>query len=274
MTSKVPPEVKTWAMVVAATVVLVGCAGNIGQVSLQVPTPSPIPGPPGSPRVGVRPLRDVRELALLKSREGLFLEYLPEEVLDPSPSQVVTQALEERLRASGRFELVTRLATEEEVEGPFNSPNNPVPADLILEGDLQTFYVERSTVGQPVLSMLAVPLSLPLAALSGLKFLPTPVTPFLPVKYHANLTMQVRLCDSRTGIVIWERTIDGIGEFSEMMTTDFFTGKETLMKEAATKALQAGVEKFARQLPSVDWLRGRWPKNPARGTPIPARIPQ
>ena len=274
MTSKVPPEVRTWAMVVVATIVLVGCAGSIGQVSLQVPAPSPFPGSPGSPRVGVRPLRDVRELALLKSREGWFLEYLPEEALEPSPSQVVTQALMERLRASGRFEQVIRLATEEEVEGPVNSRSNPAPAEFILEGDLQVFYVERSTVRQPVLSVLTAPLGVPLAALSGLKYLPTPVTPFLPVKYHANLTMQVRLCDSRTGIVIWERTVEGIGQISETTATDFFKGKETLMKEAATMALQAGVEKFARQLPPADWLKGRWPKNRTLGTSIPAPVPQ
>ncbi|MFI5341122.1 MAG: hypothetical protein ACHQ7N_14965, partial [Candidatus Methylomirabilales bacterium] len=84
--------------------------------------------------MGVRPVRDVRELALLKLREGWFLEYLAEEALEPSPSRVVTQSLIERLRASGRFEQVIRLAPEEEVEGPFNSPPNSVPAELILRG--------------------------------------------------------------------------------------------------------------------------------------------
>lgn len=274
MTSKVLPEVRTWAMVVVATIVLAGCAWNIGQISLQVPTPSPFPGPPGSPRVGVRPLRDVRELALLKSREGWFLEYLPEEALEPSPSQVVTQALIERLRASGRFEQVIRLAPDEEGAEPLNPPRNPVPAELILEGDLQTFYVERSTVSSLFLSMLAAPLGVPLAAFSGLRFLPTPATPFLPVKYHANLTMQIRLCDSLTGTVIWERTVEGIGGLSETAAEDLFKGKETLMKEAATMALQAGVEKFARQLPSADWLKARWPKNRTFGTAIPVPIPR
>jgi hypothetical protein len=264
MTSKVPPEVRTWVMVVAATIGLSACAGSIPQISLQVPTPSPFPGPPGSPRVGVRPLREARELALLKSREGWFLEYLPEEALEPSPTQAVTQALVERLRASGRFEQVIRLASEQEVPEPFGPPRNPVPADVVLEGTLQTFYVERNTVSSPLLSMLMAPLGVPLTALSGLRFLPTPATPFLPVNYRANLTMQVRLCDSRTGIVVWERTVEGIGELSETAAADLFRGKEDLMKEAASLALQAGVEKFARQLPSADWFKARWPRTPSR----------
>lgn len=261
-------------MVVVATIVLVGCAGNMGQISLQVPTPSPFPGPRGSPRVGVRPLRDVRELALLRSREGWFLEYLPEEALEPSPSQVITQALVERLRASGRFEQVLKLNSDEEVVEPFNSPRNPVPAELILEGDLQTFYVERSTVNNLFLSMLFAPLSMPLTALSGMKLLPSPVTAFLPVNYHANLTMQIRLCDSLTGTVIWERTVEGISEFSETAAADLFKGKEALMMEAASRALQTGIEKFARQLPSADWFTARWPKNRKLAPVVPAPIPR
>jgi hypothetical protein len=225
----------------------------------------------------VRPLRDGRELALLKSRQGWFLEYLPEEALEPSLAQAVTQALIERLRASGRFEQVIRLAPEQEVPEPFGPPRNPVPAEVVLEGDLQTFYVERNTVSNPFLSMLMAPLGGPLTALSGLRFLPTPATPFLPVNYRANLMMQVRLCDSRTGIVVWERTVEGIGELSEMAAADLFRGKEDLMKEAASLALQAGVERFARSSPPPTGSRpaGRGPPAavPARLPPRPANLP-
>lgn len=274
MASKVPPEVRTWVMGVAASIGLSACAGSIPQISLQVPAPSPFPGPPGSPRVGVHPLRDARELALLKLRQGWFLEYLPEEALDPSPTQAVAQALIERLRASGRFEQVIRLAPEQEAPEPFSPARNPVPAEVVLEGDLQTFYVERNTVSNPFLSMLMAPLGVPLTALSGLRFLPTPATPFLPVKYHANLAMQVRLCDSRTGVVVWERTVEGIGELNETTATELFMGKEDQMKEAATLVLQAGVEKFARQLPSADWFKVRWPRTPSRGPGTPAPAPR
>jgi hypothetical protein len=224
--------------------------------------------------VGVRPLRDARELALLKSRQGWFLEYLPEEALDPSPTQAVTQALIERLRASGRFEQVIGLAAEQEVPEAFSRARNPVPAEVVLEGDLQTFYVERNTVSSPFLSMLTTPLGVPLTALSGLRFLPTPATPFLPVNYHANLAMQLRLCDSRTGVVVWERTVEGIGELSETAAAELFMGKEDQMKEAATLALQAGVEKFARQLPSAEWFKARWPKNRMPGPGISAPMPR
>lgn len=274
MASAAHREVKAWAMAVVATIVLAGCAGNVGQISLQIPTPSPFPGPPGSPRLAVRPLRDAREIELLKSREGWFLEYLPEEALEPSPSQVVTQALLERFRASGRFEQVIRLASEEEVAGPFDPPGNPVPAELILEGDLQTFYVERSTVSNPFFSMLVAPLGMPLTVLSGMKILPSPLTPFLPVKYRANLTMQIRLCDAVTGTVIWERTVEGIGEFSEAAATDLFKRKDTLMKEAASLAIQTGIDRLARQLPSSDWLVARWPKRRTLDPLLPAATPR
>jgi len=159
---------------------------------------------------------------------------------------VVTQARTERLRACGRFERVTRLAPLGEVEGPFDSPCDPVPAELILEGDLQIFYVERSPINHP----------------------------FLPVKYHANPTMQLCLCDSRTGTVIRERTVEAIGEFCETAAADPFKDKQTLMTEAATMALQAGVEKFARQLPSADRLKARWPRTPSRGPGTPAPAPR
>jgi hypothetical protein len=222
----------------------------------------------------VRPLRDARELALLKSRQGWFLEYLSEEALEPSPPQAVTQALIERLRASGRFEQVIGLAAEQEVPEAFSPPGNSVPAEVVLEGEVQAFYAERNTVSGPFLSMLMAPLGGALAALSGLRFVPTPASPFLPVNYHANLTIQVRLCDSRAGIVVWERTVEGIGELSETAAADFFRGKEDLMKEAATLALQAGVEKFARQLPSAEWFKARWPRTPSRGPGTSAPAPR
>jgi hypothetical protein len=160
---------------------------------------------------------------------------------------------------------VIRLAPEQEALEPFSPARNPVPAEVALEGDLQTFYVKRNTVSCPFLSMLMVPLGVSLTALSGLRFPPTPATPFLPVKYHANLAMQLRLCDSRTGVVVWERTLEGIGELSATTVTELFIGKEDQIKEAATLALQAGVEKFARQLPSADWFKIRWPRTPSRG---------
>jgi hypothetical protein len=260
--------------VLVTSIGLSGCAGEIGRVALQIPVPAPFPGPPGSPRLAVRPLHDLRELELLKSREGWFLEYLPDEVLEPAPVQAVTQALVERLRASGRFEQVLSLGPDEGVEEPFSPPRSPVPAELILEGELQTFYVERSTVTNPLLSMMVAPLGLPLAALSGLRLLPTPITPFLPVTYHANLTIQVRLRDSRTEAVIWERTVEGISELSETAATDFFKGKDALMREAASRALHTGIEKLARQVPSLDWFMARWPKHRSSGPVRPTAAPR
>jgi hypothetical protein len=97
---------------------------------------------------------------------------------------------------------VIRLAPEQEAPEPFSPARNPLPAEVVLEGDLQTFYVERNTVSSPFFSILTAPLGVPLTALSGLRFVPTPVTPFHPVKYHANLAMQLHLCDSRTGVVV------------------------------------------------------------------------
>jgi hypothetical protein len=46
------------------------------------------------------------------------------------------------------------------------------------------------------------------------------------------------------------------------------------MKEPATLVLQAGVEKFARQLPSGDWFKVRWPRTPSRGPGTPAPAPR
>jgi hypothetical protein len=108
---------------------------------------------------------------------------------------------------------------------------------------------------------MAAPLSLPLAALTGLKLLPTPITPLLPVDYRANLTLHVRLRDAQVGSVVWEGTVEGIGEFTELSAVDFFRGKETLMREAATSAVQTAVEKLTRQLPPSEWFNARWPKS-------------
>ncbi|MBI2560915.1 MAG: hypothetical protein HYW08_00575 [candidate division NC10 bacterium] len=210
-----------------ATIGLWGCAGEIGRIALQVPVPTPIPGPPGSPRLAVRPLQDMRE---------------------PGPDEGTGE--------------------------PFNPPRIPIPAELILEGELQTFYVERSTLSSPFFSLMVAPLGLPLAALSGLKILPTPITPILPVNYRANLTIQVRLRDSRTGAVIWERTVEEISELSEAAGADFFKGKDALMKEVASQALQAGIQRLARQVPSSEWFMARWPKRRPSVPAPPAAEPR
>lgn len=270
------PRARFWTLLLAIALpgALSACAGEGVRVKLQVPTPLPLHGPPGSPRLAVRPLRDVREPELLKSREGWFLEYLPDEALEPHPALAVTQALVERLRASARFQEVLRLASDDGVTEPFSPPPNPVPAELILEGDLLAFYAERNTVTHPFISLLAVPLGLPLAALTGLKLLPTPITPLLPVDYRANLTFQVRLRDAQTDTVVWERMVEAIGEHRETTGTDFFQGRETLMGETASLALRSGIEKLARLLPPPDWFRARWPRRPIPAPRLPAEAPQ
>lgn len=261
-------------MVAGATIALSGCAGEVGRIALQVPAPAPIPGPPGSPRLAVRPLQDAREHEALKARAGWFLEYLPDEAMEPGPIQAVTQAILEHLRASGRFEQVLTLDPDEGTGEPFNPSRNPNPAELILEGDLQTFYVERSTLSSPFFSLMVAPLGLPLTALSGLKILPTPITPILPVNYRANLTIHVRLRDSQTGTVIWDRTIEEISELSEAGAVDFFKGKDALMKEVGSQALQAGIQKLARQVPSSEWFMAQWPKRRPSVPAPPAAAPR
>lgn len=259
MAPAVSRGVKAWAVAAVAILALAGCAGEAGRIPLQVPSPPPLSGPAGSPRLAVRPVRDAREAALRQAREGWFLEQLPDEAFAPSPARAVTRALVDRLRACGRFGQVFEVGVEEGVEEPFTPPRDPPPADLVLEGDLHTFYVERSTVSNPFFSMLAAPLGLPLAAVSGLRLLPAPVAPILPVNYRANLTMEVRLVDAESGSLVWGRTIEGIGELSQSAVTDFFKGRETLMKEVASRAIEIGMERLARQLPSPDWLLARWP---------------
>ena len=261
-------------MVAVATIGLWGCAGEIGRIALQVPAPTPIPGPPGSPRLAVRPLQDMREHEAMKAREGWFLEYLPDEALEPGPIRIITQAIVEHLRASGRFEQVVSLDPDQEAGEPFTLLSNSVPAELVLEGDLQTFYVERNTLSSPFFSLMAAPFGLPLAALSGLRVLPTPITPILPVNYRANLTIQVRLRDSQTGAVIWERTVEEISELSEAAGADFFKGKDALMKEVGSQALQAGIQRLARQVPSSEWFMARWPKRPSATPVLPAVTPR
>ncbi len=261
-------------MVAVATIGLWGCAGEIGRIALQVPAPTPIPGPPGSPRLAVRPLQDMREHEAMKAREGWFLEYLPDEALEPGPIRTITQAIVEHLRASGRFEQVVSLDPDQEAGEPFTLLSNSVPAELVLEGDLQTFYVERNTLSSPFFSLMAAPFGLPLAALSGLRVLPTPITPILPVNYRANLTIQVRLRDSQTGAVIWERTVEEISELSETAGADFFKGKDALMKEVGSQALQAGIQRLARQVPSSEWFMARWPKRRPSVPAPPAAEPR
>lgn len=261
-------------MVGVTTIGLWGCAGEAGRIALQIPTLTPFPGPPGSPRLAVRPLQDAREQDAFRSREGWFLEYLPDEALEPGPVEAATRTLVERLRASGRFERVITLGPDEGTGEPFNPPRHPIPAELILEGDLQTFYVERSTLSSPFFSLMVAPLGLPLTALSGLKILPTPITPLLPVNYRANLTIQVRLRDSQTGAVIWERTVEEISLLSEAAAADFFKGKDALMKEVASQALQAGIQKLARQVPSPEWFMARWPKRRTSAPVLPAAEPR
>ncbi len=46
------------------------------------------------------------------------------------------------------------------------------------------------------------------------------------------------------------------------------------MKKAATMAFQAGIEKFARQLPPVDWFKAGWPTRRTSGPAISAPPPR
>lgn len=262
----------------AASVALVaglwGCAADAGRVVLQISTLAPLSGPPGAPRLAVRLLRDARETEELRAREGWFREYLPDEALEPGVVRAVTQAILNRLRASGEFAEVIPLDWDEGDPEYFLPAGELVPADLILEADLLAFYVERSTVSHPFLSLITTPLTFPLAALSGVKLLPTPITPILPVTYRANLTIHGRLLDSRTGAVLWERTVEGMSELSETVAGELIIGKRSLMGKAASRVLRTGIEKFAQQLPPPGWFAARWLKRVSPGPVLPATAPR
>jgi hypothetical protein len=201
----------------------------------------------------------------MKAREGWFLEYLPDDAVEAGIVQSVTDAIVQHARSSGLFQQVIPPLQDEFGGHPSSQQSDLPPADLTLEGDLLSFYAERSTLTHPFFSMMAAPLSFPLAALTGLKLIPTPLTPILPVDYRANVMIRVRLRDVQTGAVLWEQTVEGTGEYSEAAAVDFFRGKETLMREVASSALQNGIEKLARRFPPAEWFSLRWPK---RRTPL------
>jgi hypothetical protein len=250
------------------------CAGGASRVALQIPALTPLPGPAGSPRLAVRLLSDARDLEALRAREGWFLEYLPDEALEPGVVQSVTEAIVQGLRASGRFAQVLSLGPDEGAAEPFNPPRAPPPAELVLEGEVLAFYAERNTLSHPFFSLMVGPLSFPLAALSGLKLLPTPITPLLPVDYRANMAIQVRLRDMQTSAAVWEGTVEAISEFRETAAVDFFKGKGEMMREAASLAIRAGIEKLARQLPPSEWFTAHWPKRSLPGLVLPAKSPR
>jgi hypothetical protein len=205
----------------------------------------------------VAPLQDWRDSSLEEARQGLFREALPEESVEGGLTHVVTRSVAEYLRACGRFAEV-RLG---EAWSP--EPDRPAladargEADLLLEGEIATFYAERDTTRHPFISLATAPLGIPLAALSGLRLLPIPTMPFLPVTYRSTLTLQLRLRDVRTGASVWERTLEGIAEQETSAGAEFIDGKISGLSGVATAALQRAVEQVVRTLPSADWLRAR-----------------
>jgi hypothetical protein len=240
-----------------AASLLGGCAATGERLVLVLPTVSPMPRPADGPRLAVAPLQDWRDLSLEEAREGMFREVLPEESVEGGLTRAVTDALADRVGACGRFAEVTLGKTWSAEPSGAESAAGARPVDLVLEGEIATFYAERDTVKHPFISMVTAPLSIPLAALSGLRLLPGPTLPFLPVTYRSTLTLQLRLREVRSGAPVWERTVEGTAELEVSTGAEFFEGKSSAMRDVATTALQKAVDQAVRSLPSADWLRAR-----------------
>jgi hypothetical protein len=233
-----------------------GCATGNGMIALRLPAPPPRPGPADSPRLQVQQLVDFRDPDLPSTQSGLFVDTLIDGTLEEALTLSVTQAVADRLSACGRFREVATAPWLDPSDFPL-PPAWPTPPELVLEGEVATFYSHRSTIKQPFLSLLAAPLSLPLAALSGLRLVPSPLTPLLPVVYRANLTLQLRLREGATGAVFWEKTVEGIAEQEETAGIEFFESTQGRLQSIALAAIQRAVEQVVASLPPADPLRPR-----------------
>jgi hypothetical protein len=240
-----------------AASLLGGCAVTSERLVLVLPAVSPMPKPADGLRLAVAPLQDWRDPSLEEAREGMFRETLPEDAVEGGLTRAVTVALADRVGACGRFAEVTLGKVWSAEPSGAESPAGARPADLLLEGEIATFYAERDTIKHPFISMVTAPLSIPLAALSGLRLLPGPTIPFLPVTYRSTLTLQLRLREVRTGVPLWERAVEGTAELEISTGAEFFEGKSSPMRDVATTALQKAVDQAVRSLPSADWLRAR-----------------
>jgi hypothetical protein len=240
-----------------AASLLGGCAATGERLTLVLPAVSPMPRPADAPRLAVAPLQDWRDQDQEAAREGLFREMLPEDAVEGGLTRAATVALADRVGACGRFAEVTLGKTWSAEPGGAESAAGIRPVDLLLEGEIATFYAERDTIKHPFISMVTAPLSIPLAALSGLRLLPGPTLPFLPVTYRSTLTLQLRLREVGAGAPVWERTVEGTAELEISTGAEFFEGKSTPMRDVATAALQKTVDQAVRSLPSADWLRAR-----------------
>jgi hypothetical protein len=100
-----------------------------------------------------------------------------------------------------------------------------------------TLSGERDAQRTPIISLLTLPLAIPLAIAGAVRAVPTPIGVLVPVEYSGRVVLDGELVDARTAGVIWRREVSGGVRHEVEGWNDLFSDRGRRMAEAAREAL-------------------------------------
>ena len=224
---------------VLGALALVGCAG--ARVDLAAGTLPPLARveAPLPARLLVPPIEDGREPQDREGHTGLFLRGVGDAGFTEDVPGAVTALLRRRLGEAGLFAELRGLSPGESSE-PVGTPP-PGGSSLLLRGRLATLSGERDTQLTPIISLVALPLVIPMAIAGAVRVLPTPIGALVPVTYVGKAVLEVELVDAETEAVLWRREVEGIARREVEGWNDLFASGQSRMAEMAREALDKAV---------------------------------
>lgn len=225
---------------------LAGCAG--ARVDLGAGTLPPLPQPdrPAAARLTVVPIEDARAAEDHEGRSGLFLQAVGDARFNEDVPGALTTLVLRRLAEAGLFAEV-RAPGSADADEPIADPAADGP-DFVLRGRLVTLAGERDAQRTPFISLVTLPLAIPLVIAGAVRAVPTPISVLVPVEYAGRAVLEVELVDARTEGVIWRWEVSGVARHEVEGWNDLFSDRGRRMAEAAREALGDAVTQLVGAL--------------------------
>lgn len=225
---------------------LAGCAGaRVDLAGGSVPR-LPRPEAPMPARLTVMPIEDARDAEDREGRTGLFLQGVSDARFNADVAGTVSALLRRRLAEAGLFAEVRGTGAEEDAAPALVDPTDQ--PGLLLRGRLVTLSGERDAQLTPIVSLVTLPLAIPLAIAGAVRSVPTPIGALVPVTYSGQAVLEVEVLDAETDAVLWRREVSGVAREEVAGLRDLLSDRGQRMAEAAREALGQAVTQLVHAL--------------------------
>ena len=231
---------------VAGALVLSGCAGARVDLGAGVSPPLPCLDAPVPARLTVLPVEDARDPQEREGHTGFFLQGVGDARFPQDVPGAVTALVQRRLTEAGLFAEVAAQPPGERTDASAGDATRQ--PGLLLRGRLVTLSGERDAQLTPIVSLVTLPLAIPLAIAGAVRAVPTPLGAFVPVTYSGKAVLEVEVVDAGAEVVLWRREVAGLSRREVAGLGDLLADHGRRMAEAAREALGRAVTQLVHAL--------------------------